>query len=145
VWKLRPEDEPAARTADSLEIRRLLGKLGRRLEFDVKQDKHLEWLDAQGETIYAFCVLETAELGTALETVDVEPVTFVLPGGRASLVAEKTNRDPRLRDLLQNRVGVIKFRHVRRLAVEIGLSRANLAERMAIDPPEHHDPQLPLL
>lgn len=145
VWKLRPEDEPAARTADSLEIRRLLGKLGRRLEFDVKHDKHLEWLDAQGEIIYAFCVLETAELGTALETVDVEPVTFVLPGGRASLVAEKTNRDPRLRDLLQNRVGVIKFRHVRRLAVEIGLSRANLAERMAIDPPEYHDPQLPLL
>lgn len=145
VWKLRPEDEPAARTADSLEIRRLLAKLGRRLEFNVNDAEYLEWLDDRGEIIYSFCVLETAELGTALETASAEPVTFVIPGGRASLVAEKAHRDPRLRELLQNRVSVIKFRHVRRLAVEIGLSRANLTERMAIDPPEHHDPQLPLL
>lgn len=144
VWRLRSEDESEARAADCLEIQRLLVKLGRRLKFDVNEDAHLVWLDEQGETIYAFCVLETAELGSALED-SADPITFVLPGGRASLVAEKAHRDPRIRDLLQNSVGVIKFRHVRRLAVEIGVNRANLAERMAIDPPEHHDPQLPLL
>jgi hypothetical protein len=141
---LRSEDESEARAADCLEIQRLLVKLGRRLKFDVNEDEHLVWLDEQGETIYAFCVLETAELGSALED-SADPITFVLPGGRASLVAEKAHRDPRIRDLLQNSVGVIKFRHVRRLAVEIGVNRANLSERMAIDPPEHHDPQLPLL
>jgi hypothetical protein len=39
----------------------------------------------------------------------------------------------------------MKYRHVRRLAAETTLTVENLAERLAIDPPEHQDPQLPLL
>jgi len=69
----------------------------------------------------------------------------VLPGGRAGLIAEKSRRDPRLRDWLESGVRVIKFRHVRRLATEQALTREQLVSRLAIDPPERQDPQLPLL
>jgi hypothetical protein len=72
-------------------------------------------------------------------------VTFVLPGGRAALVAEMMRRDPTLRDWLGRAGRVVKFRHIRRLGSETTLRADNLAERLAIDPPEHRDPQLPLL
>jgi hypothetical protein len=144
-WQLRPEDEPETRKADCEEIRHLLINLGNRLGFDVRDEDPIGWLDDQGRTIYAFCVAQSAGLGAALDGEVEKPLIFVLPGGRAALVAEKARRDPRLREWLRAQVGMIKFRHVRRLASEIGLDRDNLAVRLGIDPPEHHDPQLPLL
>jgi len=145
VWRLRSEDDPERRAVDCQEIRHLLAEMGQRLGFTVLDKDLLTWLDEQGRQVYVFVVSETAVLGAALEAGEADSLTFVLPGGRAALVEEKARRDPRLREWLQNRVGVVKFRHVRRLAVEIGLSRENLGMRLAIDPPAHHDPQLPLL
>jgi hypothetical protein len=144
-WRLRSEDEPETRNADCEEIRHLLIELGQRLGFKVRDEDAIRWLDQEDQTIYDFCVVETASLGAALEHGEEHSLIFVLPGGRAALVAEKARRDPRLRDWLRKGVGVIKFRHVRRLVSEIGLNRDNLAARLGIDPPEHHDPQLPLL
>ena len=70
---------------------------------------------------------------------------LVIPGGRASLLAEKARLDPRLRSWLEGEVQVIKFRHVRRLSSETTLDPSNLEERLALDPPSFQDPQLPLL
>lgn len=145
VWVLRPEDEFDARDADCEEIRRLLASLGERIGYEVEPGKRLIWRDQAGGQVFAFCVQESAMLGSALKVADEGGLTFVLPGGRAALVAEKARRDPRLRSWLQEGIGVLKFRHVRRLHAEIQLSRANIVERLAIDPPEQHDPQLPLL
>ncbi len=144
-WRLRMEDEPKSRKEDCQEIRRLLGELGDRLGFTVQDEEFLNWVNEKGEVVYSFKVMETAAIGVGIEEESKIPLTYVLPGGRASLVAEKMRRDPRLRELLQDRGGVIKFRLVRRLATEVGLNKENLAERLKIDPPEHHDPQLPLL
>jgi len=83
-------------------------------------------------------------LGGALQSAE-HPLTFVLPGGRASLVMAKVRRDPRLSEWLKSGPRIIKFRHIRRLATETTLTRENLNQRFIIDPPEHHDPQLPLL
>lgn len=145
VWRLREEDHLNVRAADCVEIRRLLGELGRSLGYEVEGEEPISWLDEDGDPVYTFKVLEMAALGHVHETGDESPVVFVLPGGRAELVAEKTRRDPRLREWLGRRLRVVKFRHVRRLAAETTLTRENLAERLAIDPAERHDPQLPLL
>jgi hypothetical protein len=145
VWALRPEDEFDARDADCEEIRRLLVALGERMGYKAELGRRLIWRDQAGGQVFAFCVQESALLGSALEAVGDGGLTFVLPGGRAALVAEKARRDPRLRSWLQEGIGVVKFRHVRRLHAEIQLSQANIVERLAIDPPEQHDPQLPLL
>jgi hypothetical protein len=144
-WRLRIEDDPESREEDCQEIRRLLGELGDHLGFTVQDEEFLNWVNEKGEVVYSFKVMETAAIGLGIEEGSEIPLTYVLPGGRASLVAEKMRRDPRLREWLQERGGVIKFRLVRRLIAEVGLNQENLAARLKIDPPEHHDPQLPLL
>jgi len=143
VWRLRPEDQSAARLADCREILELLRDLGQRLGYQPQGDEPIAWLDAQGQPAYAFRVRANAGLGGLL-SAEGPPAILVLPGGRASLVAEMARRDPRLRAFLE-RGRVVKFRHVRRLAAETTLRPDNFDERLALDPPEHRDPQLPLL
>lgn len=144
TWRLRPEDRAEARTADLQQMQEILTAIGTRLGFQVAGDDPLVWKNEQG-TAFSFRVRETAGLGVAWQALKAGPETFVLPGGRASLVAEMARRDPRLKDWLGREGRVIKFRHMRRLADETTLRLQNLAERLAIDPPEHRDPQLPLL
>jgi hypothetical protein len=59
-------------------------------------------------------------------------------------MAEKS-ADLRLREWLAAGGRLVKFRHIRRLAVEASVDADNFAERLAIDPTQREDPQLPLL
>ena len=122
----------------------MLTAIGTRVGLQVTGDDPLVWKDKQG-VAFTFRVRETAGLGAPWQALEAGPEAFVLPGGRASLVAEMARRDPRLKDWLGRGGRVIKFRHIRRLSDETTLRLQNLAERLAIDPPEHRDPQLPLL
>lgn len=144
-WRLRSEDEDETRRQDCLEVRRLLIDMGERMGFAVEVGERIAWKDRGGVPLYLFRVAELAAVGELLRDAGAPDVIHVLPGGRASLVAEMARRDPRLRDWLAVRGRVLKFRHVRRLAAETTLRPENLAERLALDPPEHSDPQLPLL
>jgi hypothetical protein len=145
LWCLRTEDRLDERQADCEEIKRLLAEMGSRLGFSVQQEDTITWCDAQDESVYDFVVMATAAIGTVLHDYIERSFTFVMPGGRASLVTEKAHRDFHLRAWLEEGLRVVKFRHVRRLAGEATLTRANLPERLGIDPPGYHDPQLPLL
>lgn len=144
-WILRPEDEPEARAQDCRDMVRLLNELGRRLGYEVRGKSPLTWTDERGERVYAFYIFETAEMSEMVYEQPEPETRLVLPGGRAALVAEKARRNPRLLAWLQEGTRVVKFRHVRRLTSEMTLTKENLGERLAIDPPEHQDPQLPLL
>jgi hypothetical protein len=143
LWILRPEDSPTQRTADLLEIHDLLVALGSRLGFGVHEGERVEWCDADGRPLYAFYTIATASPAEAGQDVPAG-YCLVIPGGRASLLAEKARRNPILHRWLAG-LRVVKFRHVRRLAAETTLTSANFEERLAIDPPEHQDPQMPLL
>jgi hypothetical protein len=163
-WKLREEDRAEARLRDHQEIEDLLLAIGRRLGFSVNRDP-VRW-DAAVQ-MFRFHILETAallvEVPGLLQSIGAEEVrsqmeaptaelevprvsdVCVIPGGRSALFAEKVRRDPRLGLWLESGGRVIKFRHVRRLADETTLNIDNLDDRLAIDPPEHQDPQMPLL
>lgn len=143
VWRVRPEDRAQARERDCSEIRRSLVSLGHRLGFLIENEEEISWR-ADDHEQFRFRISETAVLGD-LPLQQEGPLTLVLPGGRASLLAEKSRRDPHIRKWLQTGFRILKFRHVRRLVAETTLTRSNLEERLAIDPPEHQDPQLPLL
>ena len=145
LWRLRPEDYADARMADCVEVFHLLRQLGESLGYSVPTDEPLQWVSPGGAVAYTFQVSEMASWGWEHMTFDERILTMVIPGGRAALVAEKARRDPRVREWMQTTGRVIKFRHVRRLLTESGLTISNLAERIAIDPPEHQDPQMPLL
>ncbi|MDX1601167.1 MAG: hypothetical protein R3191_06605 [Anaerolineales bacterium] len=140
---LRPEDEHEHRANDLQEIRRLLIEMGERLGFEAGGQDPIVWSD-QAER-YNFSVLETAILAEGPDPEVTQGLIYVIPGGRSSLLAEKARRDPRLRSRLETGQMVVKFRHVRRLASDTTLNRENLLERLALDPPEHQEPQLPLL
>jgi hypothetical protein len=145
LWHLREEDRAEVRAADAAEIRDLLRDLGARLGFVVQGGEPITWSGASGSPAFIFSVREQAALGDRARAAQAGPVTYVLPGGRAALVAEMVRRDPTLREWLARAGRVVKFRHIRRLGAETTLRADNLAERLAIDPPEHRDPQLPLL
>jgi hypothetical protein len=145
LWRLREEDQPDARATDCQEMMRLLIELGLDLGYNVEEGEQIVWRDEREKDVYVFRIMESAMLGAAFEQESTDTLTIVLPGGRAALVAEKARRDPRLRTWLQSGARVIKFRLVRRLAEEAGLSQFNFEERLTIDPPQYHDPQLPLL
>lgn len=144
LWELRLEDRKDARDEDKEQIRELLALLGKRLGFEVELEDALLWREPEKSTRYQFIVQETASFGKAF--TDANPaITFVLPGGRSTIVLEKARRDHRIGDWLRSGPKVIKYRHIRRLEAETTLSVDNLERRLGIDPPDHHDPQLPLL
>jgi hypothetical protein len=144
MWQLRLEDRKDAREEDNEQIRTLLIQLGNRLGFDVEAQDALLWYEKEVGIRYQFIVQETANFGQAL--VDANPaITFVLPGGRSTIVLEKARQDHRIGDWLRSGPKVIKYRHIRRLEAETTLRMENLDLRLAIDPPDQHDPQLPLL
>lgn len=143
-WHLRPEDEEPQRVKDAGEIRDVLGTLGRRLAYDVDSDDGIVW-NAGGRSAFEFRVQTTAAIGGLLRASPVRRSVIVIPGGRASLVAEKERRDPRLRAWMAGGGRIVKFRHIRRLAADASVRRENFAERLGIDPAAREDPQLPLL
>lgn len=147
-WNLRHEDLPEERNKDCLEMERMLVEIGERLGFQVPDSRPVQWQNEKGQRSYRFVVSERAFLGSALASSDeprrVEEI-LIVPGGRASLVAAKSRRNRWLRTWLEGGVRLMKFRHVRRLYAETTLTAENLHERMGIDPPGRHDPQMPLL
>jgi hypothetical protein len=145
LWCLRPEDYAETRQADYDEVLDLIHRLGQRLGYLVPSAEPLRWLNSEGTTAYTFRVSEKASWGWEHMDLEESSLTMVIPGSRSALVAEKARRDPRVREWIQTPGRVIKFRHVRRLAAETNLTLNNLAERLAIDPPEREDPQMPLL
>jgi hypothetical protein len=145
LWTLRPEDYEEARVTDCHEVINVLRQLGQKLGYSVSSDEPIRWIAMDGQTVYAFRVSEMASWGWEHMELDESALTMVIPGGRSGLVAEKARRDPRVREWMETPGRVIKFRHVRRLASETNLNVGNLAERIAIDPPERQDPQMPLL
>ena len=143
-WRLRGEDLFEARAIDLTEMHELLIEMGSRLGFRVEGDDPLMWIDENEGVKNRFRIQETAVLGEALAIGD-PPFIILLPGGRAMLIMEKVRRDPRIGEWLMKGGRIIKYRHVRRLATEPTLTRENFVQRLAIDPPDHQDPQLPLL
>jgi hypothetical protein len=145
TWRLRSEDDPHARARDVAEIKGLLAEVGRRAGLKIREGPPLAWVDPQGATRFAFKVQDSAVLGEVVDLEGQADLTLVIPGGRASLIAEKARRDPRIRAWLDGGLRVVKFRHVRRLAGDTTLRPDNLEERLALDPPGREDPQMPLL
>lgn len=142
-WSIRPEDKKAWRDRDRKEIIQLIKNLGTRLDWKVEGDDPIQWKDAEGDPGYYFRVQETAVVGTIIDHED-HPIILVIPGGRSGIILAKARRDPRIMEWVGRATRVVKFRHIRRLEAETALNRENFDRRLAIDPPDQHDPQLPL-
>ena len=141
LWSLRPEDSPGSRRTDLEAVAQSLAVLGTRLGFSLeraeKPHRLILWREA-GETKYAFHLLASAVCGNLLRN-NHQPASasniLVIPGGRAGLLAYKLNRDPSLAAIAR-RWRLVKFRHLRRLAVAPDLDRGVFEKNLSSDPIE---------
>ncbi len=142
-WQLRPEEHPSRRASDLAEMRGLLRTLGERLGCVVRGDLPLRW-EQDGREVARFYPTYLARIAPLLQAVPPGEAYLVLPGSRVALWLFKADRDPRVRQALQQRWRVLKFRHLRRLAQEVK-TWADWQRLRDLDPPEHQDAQLALL
>lgn len=139
LWRLREEDEPNRRAEELDALRHDLEELGRRLRYRPTRGRgwDLRWRE-RGRDIYLFHLSATATVSEAVLRRPSIPrggrPCWVLPGGRAELLAEKLRRDPRLaRALWEAGWQLVKFRHLRRLLAE-GVDRRTFAVLLGLDP-----------
>jgi hypothetical protein len=164
LLRLRDEDQPQQRSADLADILRLLATLGQHLGYAVWLAATGEqppagafpgagapaaglanWAPAdvvwhqQGEAAFAFAVVSQANLHAwllpASEALAGCPRYVALPGGRAGLLDFKLRRCPPWRSRLAwTGWEFVKFRHLRDLASQPGLSVATFRARIGLDP-----------
>ncbi len=139
VWRLREEDDPTRRAEELDALRQDLEELGRRMHYRPARGRgwDLRWRE-RGRDVYLFRISATATLGDIISGKLSIPhgghPCWVLPGGRAELLAEKLRRDPRLaRTVWGAGWQFVKFRHLRRLIAE-GVDRRTFAVMLGLDP-----------
>ncbi len=146
-WILRSEDKPAARRQDLDTMLVLLENLGKSLGFFVEGENPVFWKDNQGLDRYIFYRLVSAVIGPILRkplSPEITAPVIVVPGGRASLIHDKLNHNPRLAQLAQSWI-FLKTRHLRLLTTAGGLTQENLLSRMNDDPLTEPTPQMRFL
>lgn len=161
LWRLSGEEEPAARRRDLAEVNQLLGELGARLDYQVSGELPLVWTPRSFGRVYQFYGIASAVISrhvpggmelagksgppgrpavpgkTAVPGGPAVPgaqTVMVFPGGRAKLIAWKLTHNPRLAQALSS-VHLLKFRHLRNLAQQIGLTRGQWESLLDADPP----------
>jgi len=143
AWKLRPEDVASARRNELHTITAMLEIVGKRLNYSTReQDKNLLWEDGR-KIEYIFYVLASALVGRAIAETPFPPeqTILVIPGGRASLIAYKAQRDPALAARLKN-YRLAKYRLLRALLEVPVLTRETFEEQVASDPLEKSKSQM---
>jgi hypothetical protein len=136
-WKLRAEDVASTRRKELNQMMALIDSIGKRLKYQTRRrDKLLTW-EEKGKVVRVFSVLASALVGRAIaeSSYPLEQTLLVIPGGRAALVAYKTQRDPALAERLIN-VRLVKYRLLRALAEVPILTRETFEEQIASDPIE---------
>jgi len=139
-WSLRPEDTPSTRRGDLESAAQALIAIASRLGYHaVQQDEPqrlILWQEGS-RTAYAFYLLASAVVGRILRQ-NPDPAgnsLLVMPGGRASLLSYKLQRDPTLKKTAEP-WRTIKFRTLRRLAETTPLTRETWEKELASDPIE---------
>jgi hypothetical protein len=152
IWKLKESDLPARRKSDLEEMEEILHHLGKELGFSVTaQDPlgnvlHLVW-HTEISLHYSFFVSASGLLNKILAHFKDPPSSpwIILPGSRVGLIHYKMDQNPPLEEMIRGRYGLVKFRHIRRLAEQGGLTHSNLKEQLAVDPFTSESPQLHLI
>jgi hypothetical protein len=160
AWRLRPQDEPAARRQDIEDAYAQLQSLAGRFGY-LQEGTPPVWLDEQGQPRFWFYPIASAVIGELMLgkpgslPTPADGSIIVLPGGRANLLAYKLRYDPRLAAMCASldehssetpSTGwrFLKFRHLRQLLDHPMLLRENFAELLTQDPLTYSAPQMRL-
>jgi hypothetical protein len=151
-WILRPNDQPANRIQDLKEIKEIIIQMGVELGYQPLSTEGpdnlslLIW-ENNGTPVERFYLSASGLLSKIInaEKAKNESGWIILPGSRAGLVHYKLHQNPVLAEIIQKNWRLIKFRHIRHLAEQRGLTRENYPDRFNLDPFTSDSPQLPLI
>ena len=151
-WKIKKNDRPDQRRKDLAEIKNILSSLGEHLKYQVVIQPpignivHITWNDNE-DCIYSYYVSASGILNKIITHPSESPMSswIIIPGSRADLIHFKIQYNPPLASALEEGWELIKYRHIRRLNKEGGLTRENLKERLILDPFISDSPQMQLI
>jgi len=145
-WSIALQNIPQARKADIHQIGEALEKMASTLRMRQEGSQPVLWLNEQGKVKFAWYIIASAIISKPVFTNPYPPKTsvVVLPGGRANLVAFKIERDPRLKQSLDDGLRLVKFRQIRWLADNLIGNQESFELLLAQDSPTYETPQLRL-
>lgn len=151
-WRIKINDRPASRHQDLQEMEQILKSIGEDLGFQARSEKAPENLSLVswskgGHGQELFYISASGLLGK-IATLDGDLPRggwIILPGSRAGLIHYKLSQNPVLADVIQGKWELIKYRHLRRLAEQGGMTPDNYREKFRLDPFTSDSPQLPLI
>ena len=143
AWKLRPEDAASARRNEMNTIAAMIEIVGKRLNYSTRQEGRNYLWEENGRIKYAFYVLASALVGSAIAETQYPPeqTIIIIPGGRAALAAYKAQRDHALAVRMKT-CRVVKYRLLRALVEVPVLTRETFEEQIASDPLEKSKSQM---
>ena len=145
-WSITPQNIPKVRKADIQQITETLERLATNLHFQQEGTNPVLWRGEGGNVTYAWYVIASAIISKPVfsKTYPSKISVVILPGGRANLVAYKIQRDPRLKQAVEDGWRFVKFRHIRWLAENpIGI-KESFDPILEQDTPTYESPQLRL-
>ncbi len=143
AWKLRAEDVASVRRNERETIIPMIELVGKRLGYSTRfAEKNHVW-EENNSVQCVFYLLSSALVGRAIAETPYSPeqTIFVIPGGRASLIAYKAERDPALAERLKN-YRMMKYRLLRAMLEVPMLTRETFEEQIASDPLEKSKSQM---
>jgi hypothetical protein len=152
LWKLRKSDRPANRVQDLREMEEIITSIGIDLGYRSSKGEAPEnlslviWDDSGGDP-ERFYISASGLLSKIVKSdlKDMKKGWIVLPGSRAGLVHFKMRQNPVLGEIIEKDWRFIKYRHLRRLHGQSGLTQENIEERFSLDPFTSDSPQIPLI
>ena len=153
AWRLRKNDQPASRVQDLKEMEEILMSIGGELGYQVIKGEAPDnlslviWEGLRKGSGEMFYISASGLLSKIVTMGDKGQFRgwIVLPGSRAGLIHYKMRHNPVLAEILSKNWELIKYRHIRRLYEQGGLTRDNFPERFCLDPFTTDSPQLPLI
>lgn len=145
-WRLREQDKPENRLTEIISMRELLCNLGNNLDFEIRDENPLLWIDQDGQVSIIFYIVASAAIGKIVFTNPYPPQKslIVFPGSRAAIVAYRLRNDMHLNRVIDEGWRFLKFRHLRRLSESNIPTRDNLGEQLSLDPLTDTAPQMRL-
>lgn len=126
AWILKSSETELSRDADLQKMREIVARLGESFKVRQEGEYPINWYLHTGreEPIYKLYIFSTAIIdrkAIGSGSSDYETV-FILPGSRAGLLKFKLERDPYLRELLDNGFHFLKYRTLRSIALRADLT-----------------------
>ncbi len=146
-WKLCDSEKPANRREDIHAIRNTLAQIAQRLDYQVTGDAPMLWFKKNSPLAsYSLYVVSSAVISKQIyqNPHSAQIKLIILPGSRANLLAFKKQRNPLLKEKLDQDFLVVKFRLIRDLYANPLLSVELFKEQIRTDPPEYRSSQLAL-